>query len=392
MMQKNLIESGLFELSDNLIGSQKSVPQNVSYLAKKANTKVDLTEIGFLWNPIIQHLRITNYQEPSYYEEYFMTTSYSSAMQQLQSSQCTQLTSHLAKQGILNPSLVEIGCGDGSFLKHASNHFFKLFGIEPSKIFAQKAASRGFKIINDYVTSKNCLLPEKVDSFVSRQVFEHLPDPLDCLIGIRKMINTGGVGLIEVPNGYQAFKNGNFYEFFPDHVNYFSVNSLVSLATSAGFNVISCNEAFGGDYLELWVRNDSGQDSWVDLMNAKANTILNILAEWSLSDQSKKRAIFGCGAKTLSMIAKNPAFFNNAFSFVIDSDPNKQSKFVPNTGLPVVSLENAAHLGSDQILILALSYVNEIVESINRTLSADIEVFTIDFDGNLINVTKTQLS
>lgn len=388
MNHKKLDDSGLFAFTDNLIGVQSSVPENVSYLSHSANTKVNLTEIGFLWNPIIQHLQITNYQEPSYYDEYFMTTSYSSAIQQLQEAQCIQLISLLAKQGIQNPSLVEIGCGDGSFLSHASSYFSTLVGIEPSKSFAYAAAERGFEIVNDFVTSDSSFFTESVDSFVSRQVFEHLPDPLDCLIGIRKMLKAGGIGLIEVPNGYKAFRNGNFFEFFPDHVNYYSVNSLVALATTAGFNVISCNESFGGDYLELWIRNDSNQESWVDLMNDKTDAILSALSDWSLPEPTKKRAIFGCGAKTLSIIAKNPIFFGDVFSCVIDSDPNKQSKFVPNTELPIVSIDVAADRQLDQILILALSYINEIAEGIRQKFSSAVEIFTIDSEGNLIEVLK----
>ncbi len=367
---------------EDLIGTQSSVPENVSYLSLTEFEKRNFTEIGFYWSPDVQHLRISNYQEPAYYDDYFMTTSYSETQQNLQEAQCQRLLSLLQSEKSSELVLLEVGCGDGSFLDHASR-YFDVVGIEPSKAFASAASLKGHRVLNEYVTAKSNFFSTKVDAFVSRQVFEHLPDPLDCLIGIRNMLNQGGIGLIEVPNGYKAFRAGNFYEFFPDHVNYYSVNSLVALATTAGFNVISCHESFGGDYLELWIRNDIEQESWVEVMNIKAHTITSEVSKWINNTPNQTKAIFGCGAKTLSIIAKNSAFYNDSFSYVIDSDPNKQNKFIPNTKLQVISLNEAVSKPVDQVLVLALSYVREIAELIKANLGDNVQIVSIDIEGKL---------
>jgi SAM-dependent methyltransferase len=307
-------------------------------------------------------------------------------MQLLQEEQCKKLLEYLSATPNADRTLVEIGCGDGSFLEHATRYFESVVGIEPSKVFAHTSLNKGFKVFNDYVTEFHSLPIQGKSAFVSRQVFEHLPDPLDCLMGIRKMLAPGAVGLIEVPNGYKAFRNGNFYEFFPDHVNYYSVNSLVTLANTAGFNVISCNESFGGDYLELWIRNDISQNTWVTHMNARTEKILDEIRNWILTDQSMSRSIFGSGAKTLSIIAKDAKFFSENIRYIIDSDPNKQGRFVPNTSIEVVSIDQLTHSQTDQVLILALSYTKEITALIQKHISSDLEVFTIDPEGKLSQV------
>lgn len=261
-----------------------------------------------------------------------------------------------------------------------------MIGIEPSKKFAEVALSKGLLIKNLYVTENTDLDLREVSAFVSRQVFEHLTDPLDCLLGIKKMLKPGAVGLIEVPNGYNAFRNGNFFEFFPDHVHYYSVNSLVALATAAGFNVISCGETFGGDYLEIWVRFDNDQQRWFGKMSKMALDIQENINAWVSSYPDKSRAIFGCGAKTLSIIAKDSLFYSKNFDFVIDSDPNKHSRFVPNTSLRVVSPLSNDLVELDSILILALSYKEEIVNLLRARLGTSVELLTLNIDGSIIKV------
>jgi SAM-dependent methyltransferase len=364
-----------------------SVPENVSHLAEKQNEEVPLANIGLLWDSYIQHVHITNYQDQSYYGDYFMTTSYSKVMQDLQLDQAVKLF-RLVKErvGGGDLTLVEVGCGDGSFLVHASKYFDNVIGIEPSKTFANAAESKGFKIINDYVTNENNLGVENFSSFASRQVFEHLPDPLNCLLGIKRLLKPGAVGIIEVPNGYKAFRKGNFFEFFPDHVNYYSVNSLVALATAAGFNVISCNESFGGDYLELWVSFDLNQENWVNKMNDMKKSTHRNITDWVNNDLNKSRAIFGCGAKTLSIIVEDSLFFSKHFKYIIDSDPTKQGKFVPNTPLKIVAPNEIEGSDLDSILILALSYKEEIANSLRKQLGSNKKLFTLDLDGSIVTI------
>jgi SAM-dependent methyltransferase len=386
MHSKRNLNFSLDKVKENIIGSLTMVPQNVSYLAVNSDVEMKSTKIEFFWNRAIQHLSIDVSLKFDYYEDYLMTTTYSSTMQKLQEAQSIKL-SDLTKNAVTNEiTLVEIGCGDGSFLLHASNYFSKVIGIEPSNRFAEEARRQGFEIKEGYVSENTTFGLKNIHAFVSRQVFEHLPDPLDCLLGIRSMLVDGAVGLIEVPNGYKAFKNGNFYEFFPDHINYFSVNSLVSLATTAGFNVISCGESFNGDYLELWVQLNLHHDSWVINMNKTQQIITENIRKWTLTQNKHETAIFGCGAKAISIINQDPHFFSNYFELIIDTDPNKQNKFVPNSSLKVYSLKDQEVKMINSFLILALSYTDEILKQINNYAGDKVNVYTINSIGEVIRL------
>lgn len=365
-------------------GSMTNVPVDVSRLATQPNQSGQPAKIGFRWHAPSQHTTIENYQPPSYYEDYIMTNSYSDAMQRLQQGQMERLLS--LREMSTPASLVEIGCGDGSFMKYARGRIPRILGIEPSSRFAQEAIRAGFEVKIGYVSAANLLIEEKFDSFASRQVFEHLPDPLDVLIGIRKMLNPGAVGLIEVPYGHRSLRTKRFFDFFPDHVNYYSVNSLVALATDAGFNVIACNEAFGGDYLELWTRFEPGPARWFNELVAARERVCGALAGKirEICQQKQRLAVWGCGAKALSIFSATTTETLDLIDCVIDSDPHKHGKFVPRSSIAVLPPEQAAQRNPDVVLVLALSYREEIAASVRKLMPGCGQIITIDNSGEIV--------
>lgn len=151
----------------SLFGSLDHVPQNMSYLADSPNIKFDFKQLDLKWNEEIQHIHIDNnissVDGGSYYDDYLMTTSYSKQIQKLQKQQLDKLISIYQEKEGLPESLIEIGCGDGSFLNHAKNRIPSLLGIEPSARFSVSATKQGHKIINGYVTSSSKLTQECFD-------------------------------------------------------------------------------------------------------------------------------------------------------------------------------------------------------------------------------------
>jgi putative ubiquitin-RnfH superfamily antitoxin RatB of RatAB toxin-antitoxin module len=93
-----------------------------------------------------------------------------------------------------------------------------------------------------------------------REVFEHVPDPNDFLAGVRASLTDDGVGLVEVPSLEQALEHHRFYDFFPDHVNYWSVATLGRALERNGFLVLEVTRGMNGEYLQASVRVDAGRD------------------------------------------------------------------------------------------------------------------------------------
>lgn len=367
-------------------GALDRVPRNVSELSRQPGESIPPGEIGFRHAPFFFHTRIEHHQPPAYYEDYLMTATYSAKMQDHQAAQAQKL---VRLHGGKPSSFVEIGCGDGSFLRHVQALVPRVVGIEPSRVFAAEARAAGFEVVEGYMGTNNTLTTEQFDLFASRQVFEHLPDPVDVLGGVRKLLKPGAVGLIEVPNGLRALRLGRFFEFFPDHVQYYSVNSLVGLATQAGLNVIECGEAFGGDYLELWVRHEPEAARCFDILRRNRDETCRRLAE-KIEVLARSGlapvAVWGCGAKTLSILAAAPAGMMSRLACVFDSDPHKHGRFVPNSGVPVVSPERAAEFAPRSLFVLALSYREEIARLARERIPACRQIFTLDDEGRIVEL------
>lgn len=363
--------------------SLDKLPKNVSKLENEENIKSDVTDAVLFINRRTKHLYLESGISDDYYDDYLMTATYSTKMQNHQEGQSKKL----ARLNTLETSnFIEIGCGDGSFLKHASQHFNNISGIEPSGVFAREAKNKGFDVIECYVNQDSKFSDRKYDAFASRQVFEHLENPLDVLIGIRNNLNSGAVGLIEVPNGLRSLLENRYYDFFPDHCQYYSVNSLTQLASDAGFIVLSCNTTFGDDYLELWLKYEPNMENLSKkLLDVRTRTIdsLKLFIE-NASQQGKSLAIWGVGAKTLATFA----CLNNteAIAFAIDSDPHKHDKYIPGTAVQVKPPSQLTNSVIDIVLILALSYREEIKQSVVELSDGKSEVWTIDNSSNLVKL------
>jgi tRNA/tmRNA/rRNA uracil-C5-methylase (TrmA/RlmC/RlmD family) len=143
------------------IGSLTDVPENVSFLSENPSEFVPRANISLQWNEDIQHLRITNFQEPSYYDEYFMTTSYSNSMQEMQEMQARKLAQLVESNfGVLpSKSIVEIGCGDGSFLVHAAQYFDEVLGVEPSRKSLGIASPPALECMRSYRVKFSSIFP-----------------------------------------------------------------------------------------------------------------------------------------------------------------------------------------------------------------------------------------
>jgi SAM-dependent methyltransferase len=384
-----MTNSSSAESSLKAVVTLRNVPSNVSYLSDKPGEEFANADVKIFWNPHTQHAHIDSDIESSYYEDYVMTTSYSNAMQRLQTAQLDRLIIHCSESLGRCNSVLEVGCGDGSFLRHAARRVDRILGIEPSASFCELARKHNIPVLNCFLEESTEIDGDKFDCFVSRQVFEHLEDPLSVLNATKNFIHNGSVGLIEVPNGYRALRKGLFYEIFPDHINYYSVNSLVELASSAGFNVISCNESFNGHYLELWLRYAPDFASLISKIPEIKEATIQDITKFLVSSEgyTLPLAIWGAGAKTISIMSALEANSIASIRCVIDSDPNKSYKHIPNTTVPVLPCHEALKLGPFRgVLILALSYVNEIASDVHHHFGNAMPVFQLTESGRVIRL------
>lgn len=154
--------------------------------------------------------------------------------------------------------ILDVGCGNGLFLKFMQRHNWDVLGIEPSQIMANYVKKIGVPVINDIVENVHLEAIGTFDVVNLSFVLEHVSNPHQVCKWAYSLLNPGGILLIEVPNDFNEFQMA-INEYFgkemwwisyPDHINYFNFDSLSHLLNKAGFEIVHKDTSFP---LEMFV-------------------------------------------------------------------------------------------------------------------------------------------
>ena len=133
-------------------------------------------------------------------------------------------------------TLLDIGCGDGSFLLAARQLGWRVFGTEFNP---QEARENGLTAVTDI---DNIVQSGPFDCVTLWHSLEHLRDPLDTLRTIRRLISPRGVLLIAVPDsgGFQARLFGRTWVHLdvPRHLYHYGKTSLSMLLRATSFSPV----------------------------------------------------------------------------------------------------------------------------------------------------------
>ena len=158
-----------------------------------------------------------------------------------------------AKKLESNSTVLDVGAGNGLFAEVINELGIKvnLHGIEPNSTGAEIAATkyktffRGY--LSDYIKSHDAL--NKYDAIVLADVIEHVPNSVDLLQEVQRLLNVDGVIYLSVPNvAFASLRasllNGSWeYQDWGllerTHLRFFTKKTLMSVADSIGMQVES---------------------------------------------------------------------------------------------------------------------------------------------------------
>lgn len=137
--------------------------------------------------------------------------------------------------------VLDVGCGDGAFLRRMKAAGWTVVGIEPdAKAAARLEAQDGFPV---YTSLEELTLHIKVafDLVVLSHVIEHLIDPVASLVDLRSRLTAKGEILLATPNakslGAYIFRSAWRGLEPPRHFNIFTCHSLTHALNRAGYKV-----------------------------------------------------------------------------------------------------------------------------------------------------------
>jgi 2-polyprenyl-3-methyl-5-hydroxy-6-metoxy-1,4-benzoquinol methylase len=97
-------------------------------------------------------------------------------------------------------SVLDIGCGIGTFLAVCREGGWRVTGVEPSAVACQVARREyGLELINEPFSS--AMFPEtRFDAILAAQVIHHLPDPVAFVTDLDRVLADDGVVILRTPN------------------------------------------------------------------------------------------------------------------------------------------------------------------------------------------------
>lgn len=133
-------------------------------------------------------------------------------------------------------SVLDVGCGDGTFLVAARNRGWKVTGTEMNPDIARKEGL-------DVGTSLSDIAPRgPFDVITFWHTLEHMRDPKAMVLEARALLAPGGALFVAVPNagGVQArfFGRHWFHLDVPRHLFHFTRTALENLVSTAGLKVV----------------------------------------------------------------------------------------------------------------------------------------------------------
>jgi 2-polyprenyl-3-methyl-5-hydroxy-6-metoxy-1,4-benzoquinol methylase len=195
--------------------------------------------------------------------------------------------------------LLDIGCGNGEFLKFADRYGWRVVGVDFDAEAVKQARSCGLDVRMGDVNAID--RAERYDFITLSHVIEHVYDPVELLRSCYGLLNDGGVLWLETPNiesmGYAYYKSNWRGLEPPRHIMLFNIKSLNEVFLKAGFQMIEQkNHGLSGVYMglssERILSKSEPCGSWIRCTVRKILKLLRILSLEIIQLSSKRRREF----------------------------------------------------------------------------------------------------
>jgi len=283
--------------------------------------------------------------------------------------------------------VLEIASNDGYLLKFYRERGIPVLGIEPAANIAALARKQGIETLVEFFDAAlgRRLAAEGrcADIVHAHNVFAHIPDPNEFIVGLRHLLKPGGIAVIEVPYVRELIDKLEFDTIYHEHFSYYSLTAVENLCRRHKLRVVDVERiAIHGGSLRLFVGHSAQvpQARVASLLEEEqskgglgAFAYYESFAQrvWRLRDEllallyklkasGQHLAAYGASAKG-STLMNLFGIDASILDFVADRSTLKQGKFTPGNHLPILSPAALLERKPDAVLLLTWNFANEIL-------------------------------
>ena len=283
---------------------------------------------------------------------------------------------------------MEIASNDGYLLQYYLRAGVPVLGIDPARNVAAVAQEHGVETLCDFFGAD---LAEglrdsgrRASVLHANNVLAHVPDINGVVRGIGRVLDDGGVAVIETPYVRDLVERLEFDTIYHEHLFYYSLTALDRLFERNGVRLVDVERipihggslrvfaapgGVAGDVSDAVPRMLEEEDrariatpeyfhgfaERVGLLKEQLHTLV-----FDLKAQGHRLAAYGAAAKG-AVLLNTCGIAADQIDFVADRSEYKQGRFMPGVHIPIVGPERLLEEMPDEVLLLAWNLADEIL-------------------------------
>ncbi|MGV3526098.1 MAG: class I SAM-dependent methyltransferase [Candidatus Sericytochromatia bacterium] len=335
------------------------------------------------------------YQQVPYVKNPNLMYNGSASWQQHLNELAHRLSTHLPAE----PTVIEIGCGTGSFLKrlaqvHGSGRFI---GFDPNATFSE--ADPHVELHAELFVAAQHLQDYQPDLILSRHVLEHLINPLAFLqelLVFSALTEVYPLLFFEVPCVDRLLRYGRVEDLYYEHNSHFTQRSFKTLLQRLGAEILEMNQSYNQEVLcgLIQLLPQAQIKSFLQENEAFQNQVAqaqhNIPLELkTLHQNGHALALWGGTGKGAAFVHHFGLLPQEIPLHVVDSDLAKVGTFVPGTHYLIHHPESLLTQAPKVIVIPAQWRAADIVLEI-ASLQIPHSQILIEHQGHLIDFSASE--
>jgi 2-polyprenyl-3-methyl-5-hydroxy-6-metoxy-1,4-benzoquinol methylase len=298
--------------------------------------------------------------------------------------------------------VLEIASNDGYLLQHFIKLGIDVLGIEPAENVAQIAKLAGVPTVSEFFSlelAENLLSTRGTPKLiVANNVMAHVPDIQNFVAGIAALVGPETRVSIENPSLINFLKEDQFDTIYHEHYSYLTANSVDKITNEVGLQLFKVEEivTHGGSN-RYWLRQKPRtstveQDVVVKMIQEIEDGLFNELAwghfnlrikelissfyNWVKNSFETGEIVCGYGAPAKASTLINASRIEkNWIKVIADASPEKQGRFMPSHGIPIVSPKELFAIKPTDVIIFPWNITKELSEIINSQLLAPTRIW-----------------
>ena len=154
-----------------------------------------------------------------------------------------------------NSLVMDIGCNDGTLLRAFQSHGMRVIGVDPGLRTGELASDQGTTICRTFWNLESGKAMRQLglypDLITATAVFYHLPDLHDFIEGLKQVMRSTSVFMVQCVNLQDLIEKNQFDHFYHEHSCIHAINPLKRLFEAHGMRLLDVEfmDIHGGSFI-----------------------------------------------------------------------------------------------------------------------------------------------